>query len=186
MNENTRRSVRMIIALAMVMVVLVVLVGRVTPAMALHDGGGDPEHWCWTENYQPERCVPLFVPIRYPGSLDELYQFIESGEPGWTFDKPCQAGLPSISWAQVRMITAMAKDDQDIGRLVIDGWVLRVIMHGSGVRVSVGRVDVSEDRLFGLLLLQIGNVTVCGDAAGYPVMQGPGVQVIFDALGGGG
>lgn len=139
----------------------------------------DTSHWCWTENYHPAKCVPLFTPIEYPDSLDDLYRLVEGQGNGWYFDKKCIEGVPQLTWTQARKIFALMEDDGDTGRIIISKLHLAQVIPGV---LPFGYLNITEDELMKTLLLQLGDFTLCGDGNGYPIMQGDGVLEIIEFL----
>lgn len=89
-------------------------------------------------------------PTPWPDSLDELYQFIDTGAPGWVFEGECGPGT-LVTWAQVKQITA-ANVDGDAARLIVSTAELDRI----GVKLgAAGTLDISEDELFGVIVFGV-------------------------------
>lgn len=120
----------------------------------------------------------------WPENLDELYQFIDEGAPGWVWERPCPV-VPEITWAMVKEITA-ANADGDAARLVISTDELERI----GIDLETqGTLDISEDELFGIAVLSVlggayryGYNPTCkpdGDRVG---IYGPAAHDIFRQL----
>lgn len=123
-------------------------------------------------------------PTPWPDNLDELYQFIDEGAPGWVWERPCPV-VPEITWAMVKEITA-ANADGDAARLVISTDELERI----GIDLETqGTLDISEDELFGIAVLSVlggayryGYNPTCkpdGDRVG---IYGPAAHDIFRQL----
>jgi len=79
-------------------------------------------------------------PTPWPDSLDDLYRFIDTGAPGWTFTYPCPV-QPELTWSMVKEITA-ANVDGDLDRIGID------LTHA-------GMLDISEKELFGIAIWSV-------------------------------
>jgi hypothetical protein len=119
--------------------------------------------------------------LELPRSLDDLYAKIEAQEYGYTWT-PCETPPESqyVSWRQIVTI-ADANNDLGASRVTLPQLPAQAILTGVTVR---GDIDASEAEVFRLLLVEFldGGFLSCGDADGYPVVHGPGVQRIIDAV----
>jgi len=137
------------------------------------------------EVVKPTNPPPHFDdPIEWPDDLDELYRFVEEGERGYTFEACASLQAPFVSWDMVLEIKSAAKDDNGARELWIDGQTLRNILLRGGVAYPGVDLRVSEKRLFGALISAVlgGDVGVCGQDDGKPIIYGPGVQWMIDHL----
>lgn len=86
----------------------------------------------------------------WPSGIDDVWTFIETEQPGWTFEGECEA-QPVITWAMVREI-ASANADGDTARVVIGTARLAEI----GLNVpAAGTLDISEQELFGVAMWSV-------------------------------
>jgi hypothetical protein len=125
--------------------------------------------------------VPFTQRTEFPRDLDDLYAKIEAQDYGYTWtDCETPPESPFVSW---RQIVTIAEINQDNGasRVILPQSAAQAIL--TGVTVS-GDIDASEAQVFRLLLGEFigGGFLSCGDADGYPVVYGPGVQRIIDAV----
>jgi hypothetical protein len=118
---------------------------------------------------------------QFPRDLDDLYYKIEAQEYGYTWTECAQPpAAPFVSWAQIVTISEV-NQDRGQSRVILSRWVAQRVL--TGVTVS-GDIDASEAEVFRLLLGEFvgGGFLSCGDADGYPVVHGPGVQRVIDAV----
>jgi hypothetical protein len=125
--------------------------------------------------------VPWTQMLELPRDLDDLYAKIEAQEYGYTWT-PCETPpeSPFVSWRQIVTI-AEVNQDNGASRVILPQSAAQQIL--TGVTVS-GDIDASEAEVFRLLLIEFldGGFLSCGDADGYPVVHGPGVQRVIDAV----
>lgn len=121
----------------------------------------------------------------WPENLDHLYTLIDTESGGWTFEGECPANQTLITWAQVKQIEA-ANLDGDQSRVVISTRALAEI----GIELpAVGVLDISEQELFGMLIIAAlqgaysgGEMIVCrppGDKVG---LTGSAADVLIAGL----
>jgi hypothetical protein len=119
--------------------------------------------------------------LELPRDLDDLYYKVEAQEYGYTWT-PCETPPESqyVTWAQIVTISE-ANQDNGASRVILPQSAAQAIL--TGVTVS-GDIDASEGEVFRLLLVEFmrGGFLSCGDADGYPVVYGPGVQRVIDAV----
>jgi hypothetical protein len=145
------------------------------------------------DNYLQEGLIIEFGPATdFPDSLDELYSFIETGHRGYDFsDTPCSVyanfeGSAYLDWAMVEEIIANMKDDQGSSMVVISSKSFaKIVEVGGGSFTHVGMLKISENNLFGILLLSFlseKHQNICSfEGGGKPVLFG-NVQWVLDYL----
>ncbi len=152
--------------------ILTVLFLLATPGLAFAANGG-------TIHFNE----PTFI----PRNLDELYQAIESGAPGWNSFTDCaQKGLtrPFFRWSMVKQIVAYSADDHGQALLIIPAADLaRIVAPGGIIFSGQGTLKISENMLFANLYKQAmdGKVLLCQQDKDL-TMFGPGAQSLFDSL----
>jgi len=131
--------------------------------------------------------IKLNPPTAIPHDLDELYDLVENGGPGWDNFTPCaQKGLvkPYFQWSMVAAIQAASRDDRGTSRLILPAKDLAKILAPGGITYPTrGTLDVSEDTLFASLVQEVlqGDVLLCSQS-GDLTLFGPGAQQLFDQL----
>jgi hypothetical protein len=146
------------------------------------------------DNYLQEGLIIEFGPATdFPDNLDELYTFIETGHRGYDFsDSLCGEyanfeGSAYLDWAMVEEIIAKMDDDQDTGMVFISSKnFAKIIEMGGGSFPHEGMLKISENELFGILLLSFlsekhQNICSFEDGNGRPVIFG-NVQWVLDYL----
>jgi hypothetical protein len=179
MNKNKRLISIMLILVFVVTMVLT----NVRPVQA-----AQPQ-----DNYLQEGLIIEFGPATdFPDSLDELYSFIETGHRGYDFsDTPCSVyanfeGSAYLDWSMVEKIIAKMDDDQDTGMVFISSKNFAEIVEvGGGSFPHEGMLKISENELFGILLLSFlseKHQNICSfEGSGKPVVFG-NVQWVLDYL----
>lgn len=127
----------------------------------------------------------LNPPVAYPANLDELYTLVVTQAYGWTFDA-CLPDAPYITWRMVEKITAAAQDDNESGRLIIDAAkVNEILQRGGVVELPAGTLDIGENEIMLAMIRAAlrGGVAICGDADGYPILYGAGVDGMMTEIG---
>jgi hypothetical protein len=146
------------------------------------------------DNRLQEREIITFGPATdFPDSLDELYLFIETGHRGYDFsDTPCGVyanfeGSAYLDWSMVEEIVAKMKDDLGTSMVVISSKdFAEIIEVGGGSFPHEGMLKISENELFGILLLSFlsekhQNICSFEGSGGKPVIFG-NVQWVLDYL----
>jgi hypothetical protein len=144
------------------------------------------------DNRLQEREIITFGPATdFPDSLDELYSFIETGHRGYDFsDTPCSVyanfeGSAYLDWSMVEKIIAKMDDDQDTGMIFISSKNFAEIVEvGGGSFTHEGMLKISENELFGILLLSFlseKHQNICSLNDGKPTLFG-NTQWVLDYL----
>lgn len=138
---------------------------------------------------EDSKTIHFGEPMRFPASLDELYKFIETKEPGYVFPScPESFKKPYLDWGMIQEIITYMADDNGNGLIIIDaGEFGRIIESGGGKFIDKGFLVVSEDDLFfGLLSFGLdGQFLLCSvNNDGFPSIwsSGNGVQMFLDWL----
>jgi hypothetical protein len=147
------------------------------------------------DNRLQERVIITFGPVTdFPDSLDELYSFIETGHRGYDFsDSPCSEyanfeGSAYLDWSMVEDIIVKMDDDQDTGMVFISSKNFAEIVEvGGGSFPHEGMLKISENELFGILLLSFlsekseKHQNICSLSDGKPTLFG-NTQWVLDYL----
>jgi hypothetical protein len=144
------------------------------------------------DNYLREREIIQFgLATDFPDSLDELYTFIETGHRGYDFsDSPCSEyanfeGSAYLDWSMVEEIIAKMDDDYDTGMVFISSKNFAEIVEvGGGSFSHEGMLKISENELFGILLLSFlseKHQNICSLSEGKPTLFG-NTQWVLDYL----
>jgi hypothetical protein len=131
--------------------------------------------------------VKLNPPVEYPGSLDEMWSFIDTGKYGWVFP-PCleDPQEPFVTWDMATMAVFFQTATRQHPYLEIQANdIAQIIEAGGGTFPVSGTVKVDEGLVFAKLLeLSLrGKILMCdSDGNGKPTLYGGGIQEFLDWL----
>ena len=137
----------------------------------------------------PDDLVSFNPPVEYPGSLDEMWDFIDEGKYGWTFS-PCQDGeltKPYVTWEMAKLAVFFQAPERHHPYLMIQAIdTARILAPGGGIFPDMGKVTIEENQVF-VKLLELamqGKILMCSTTGdGKPTLYGPGIQEFLNWLG---
>jgi hypothetical protein len=136
-----------------------------------------------------DHLVTFNPPVEYPGSLDEMWDFIDGGKYGWTFS-PCQDGeltKPYVTWEMAKLAVFFQAPERHHPYLMIQAIdTARILAPGGGIFPDAGKVTIEENQVF-VKLLELamqGKILMCSTTGdGKPTLYGPGIQEFLNWLG---
>jgi hypothetical protein len=142
-----------------------------------------------TATLTPDDLVSFNPPVEYPGSLDEMWDFIDEGKYGWTFS-PCQDGEPPkpyVTWEMAKLAVFFQAPERHHPFLMIQAAdTAHILAPGGGIFPDTGKVTIEENQVF-MKLLELamrGKILMCSTTGdGKPTLYGPGIQEFLDWLG---